>query len=495
MVIGTPEVSLAIVAVVVLATILFALLGVHRVKMNPRQLIVGGRSFGTIFLWVLLAGEIYTSFTFLGAAGWAYGLGAPAYYILAYGACAYIIGYFLLPAIWRAGKEHDLLTGPDFFAAFYGSKALTVAIAVCQFVLVVPYVTLQLSALQILLQIAGYGRYDATASVALAFILIALFVLTAGLRGTAWASIVKDLFVLGAVLFAGIAIPMRFFGSPAAMLDRMAQLHPQMLTLVPGASTHGTIWFVTTVLLTAVGFFLGPQSMIATYSGRSEEALRRNAALLPLYQLILLLMIFAGFSALLIAPGLHGTQVDRSFLLVVSRYYPSWVLGLIAAAGALAALVPASGLLLAAASLFVKNVLGDAFGVATIDAARTLATRTAVIVVALLALGLWLIAQRTLVELLLIYYNGITQFAPGVIAAMIWQRASAWSVAAGLLAGFAVAIPLTYANVAPWGLNAGFAALVTNAAVVVVVSLLWPSGSLGAKRSSPGSRPAYRRAD
>jgi solute:Na+ symporter, SSS family len=492
---GSPAVSLAVVAAVVLATILFALLGVHRIKMNPRQFIVGGRSFGTLFLWVLLAGEIYTSFTFLGAAGWAYGLGAPAYYILSYGTCAYILGYFLLPAVWRAGKEHDLLTGPDFFTAFYGSKTLTVAIAVCQFVLVVPYVTLQLSALQILLQIAGYGRYDATASVALAFILIALFVLTAGLRGTAWASIIKDLLVIGAVLFAGVTIPMRFFGSPAAMLDRMVQVHPRMLALVPGTSAHGTIWFVTTVLLTATGFFMGPQSMIATYSGKSEAALRRNAMLLPLYQLILLLMIFAGFSALLIAPGLHGTQVDRSFLTVVARYYPSWVLGLIAAAGALAALVPASGLLLAAASVFVKNVLGDGFGVTASDAARTPATRIAVIVVALLALGLWLAVPRTIVELLLIYYNGITQFAPGVFAALVWRRANAWSVGAGLLAGFAVAIPLTYANVEPWGINAGFAALLINAAVVVVVSLLKPSGSSDATRSSPGNRPAYRRAD
>ena len=59
--------------------------GVRRVHMDPQQLIVGGRSFGTLLLWVLLAGEIYTSFTFLGAAGWAYGKGAPAFYILCYG--------------------------------------------------------------------------------------------------------------------------------------------------------------------------------------------------------------------------------------------------------------------------------------------------------------------------------------------------------------------------------------------------------------------------
>ncbi|MGB6713944.1 MAG: sodium:solute symporter family protein, partial [Candidatus Cybelea sp.] len=190
-------VALSIVAVVVLGTIAFALFGVRRIKMDPQQYIVGGRSFGTLFLWVLMAGEIYTTFTFLGIAGLSYSQGAPAYYILAYGTTAYIIAYFLTPAIWRVGKEHGLLTGPDFFEVRYGSRALTLGVAVLQFLMIVPYVSLQLSGLQILLRIAGYGMYDATVSVCIGFIVLALFVYGAGLRGTAWASVVKDVFVLG----------------------------------------------------------------------------------------------------------------------------------------------------------------------------------------------------------------------------------------------------------------------------------------------------------
>ncbi len=277
-------IALTIVAVVVLGTIVFALLGVRRVKMDPQQYIVGGRSFGTIFLWVLLAGEIYTTFTFLGIAGLSYSQGAPAFYVMAYGTAAYIIGYFLTPAIWRVGKEHNLLTGPDFFELRYNSRALGVVTALLWFVMIVPYVALQLSGLQILLRIAGYGMYDATAAVCIAFIVLALFVFTAGLRGTAWASVVKDVFVLGAVIFAGIAIPTRFFGSPGAMLERVAQVHPQMLVLPPGTAFHGTVWFVSTVVLSAVGFFMGPHSFNAIYSARSAQTLRRNAMLLPFYQ-------------------------------------------------------------------------------------------------------------------------------------------------------------------------------------------------------------------
>jgi solute:Na+ symporter, SSS family len=462
--------ALGIVALVVVSTILFALTGVRRIKMDPQQYIVGGRSFGTVLLWVLLAGEIYTTFTFLGIAGLTYSQGAPAFYIMAYGTCAYVLGYFLAPAMWRVGKERGLLTGADFFESIYKSRSLGVAIALLQFVMIVPYVALQLSGLQILLQIAGYGSYNATVSTCIAFAILAGFVFTTGLRGTAWASIVKDIFVLAAVMFAGIAIPIRFFGSPALMFDRIAQLHPHMLILPAATAFHGTLWYVSTVLLSGIGFYMGPHSWNAIYSARSGDTLRRNAMLLPFYQIFLTLMLFAGFSAALIVPGLKGTAVDQSFLLVVQRYYPAWLLGFVASAGALAALIPASALLLAGASVITKNVAGDAFGIATSDAARTRLTRVLVLIVALLALGVWLLAQKTVVELLLLYYNGITQFMPGVVAAFLWKRATAWGVAAGLAAGLAVAIPLAALNISPWGINAGFIALAVNVVVLAIVS-------------------------
>lgn len=477
--------ALTIVAVVVAGTILFALRSVRHIKMDPAQYIVAGRSFGTLFLWVLLAGEIYTTFTFLGVAGLAYASGAPAFYAMTFGTCAYIIGYFLAPAIWRVGKEFSLLTAPDFFETVYRSRALGIGVAILQFLMIVPYVALQLSGLQILLRIAGYGAYDAKISVCIGFIVLALFVFTAGLRGTAWASVVKDVLVLGAVIFAGVAIPIRFFGSAPAMFERLGQLHPQMLT-IPLTGPHGLAWYISSVLLSAFGFYMGPHTMSAIYSARSPEAIRRNAVLLPIYQIFLALLIIAGLSAAMIVPGLKGTAVDQSFLLVVQREYPAWVLGLIASAGALAALVPASALLLGAASVITKNVAGDAFGFATGDAARTLLTRVLVVVVAMLALGVWLGLQRTVVEFLLLYYNGISQFFPGVVAAFTWRRVNALAVGAGIAVGLLVAIPLAAMGITPLGINAGLVGLCANAATLVAVTLVT---SARADRAAPAATP------
>jgi SSS family solute:Na+ symporter len=455
------SIALLITGGILVGTVAFALYSVRRIKMDPQQYIVGGRSFGALFLWLLLAGEVYTSFTFLGAAGWAYGKGAPAFYILAYGTIGYIIGYFYLPEVWRIGKERGLLTAPDFFQARYGSKTLTIGVAILQFVLIVPYVTLQLTGVQIVLSIAGYGHYNATVAVAAAFALIVVFTFTAGLHGAAWASIVKDALVLGAVIFAGIVLPLHFFGSFGTMFDRVLAASPHWLTLSPGSGTMGMNWFISTVLLTSIGFYMGPHSIAAVYSARDGDTIRRNAIFLPLYQLVLLLVFLAGFTALVVTPGLKGPAADQSFLLVVAHFYPAWVMGVIAGAGCLTALLPASAQLLGASSVFAHNVLGEARW-----------TRFLVIVIAIGAFIMWLNWNKTLVDLLLLYYNGVTQFMPAFIFGIYWKRVNAWAVGAGIVSGEAVAFYLWHHSIDLAGINPGFLALLVNVAVCVLVTIV-----------------------
>ncbi|MBV9272005.1 MAG: sodium:solute symporter family protein [Candidatus Eremiobacteraeota bacterium] len=477
---SSAAVALTFVGIIVLCTILFALYSVRRISSSPEQFIVGGRSFGTLLLWILMAGEIYTSFTFLGAAGWAYGRGAPALYILAYGTVGYIVGFFFLPGIWRLGKDHGLLTAPDLYLLRYGSKRLSTTMALVQALLLIPYISLQLGGLQKLLTIAGYDHINASIAVMIGFLLVTLFVFSAGLHGTAWASVIKDSLVLAAVLFAGIAIPMHFFGSIPVMMDRLLAAHPHWLTLKPGIAAQGEVWFISTVLLTGIGFFSGPQNMNATFSARHGDAIRRNMIFLPLYQLILLFIFFAGFAALLIVPG--SKDPDLSFMLLLQKYYPPWLVGAIAGAGALAALLPASALLLCAASLIAKNVLGDAMNIATGDRPRVAATRALILTFALLAMALWLaISPLTLVQILLYYYNGITQFMPGYVFALVWrERITTAGVAAGLVAGFGVVFFFALTGQLAWfGMNAGFVALATNTIVCIGVSLVFPKTATG----------------
>src|SRR5213594_2788175 len=90
------------------------LAGVRR-KMDLEQWTVGGRGFGPVLMYLLMAGEVYTTFAFLGASGWAYSRGGPTLYILAYLTLGYVFSFFLLPNIWEMGRRYGLQTQSDFF--------------------------------------------------------------------------------------------------------------------------------------------------------------------------------------------------------------------------------------------------------------------------------------------------------------------------------------------------------------------------------------------
>jgi solute:Na+ symporter, SSS family len=461
-------------AIVALALVVGLVGGRHKLP-NPSEFLVAGRSLGALLLWLLLAGETYTAFTFLGAAGWAYGRGAPVYYIICYGAVAYVIGYFMMPLAWNAAKRYGMLTMGDFFAVRYDSKLLGAFVGIIGFVFLAPYVTLQMNGLQILLSMAGFGTIDAQEAVIIAVIVIALFVFVTGLRGTAWTSVVKDALVMAGVVFAGIYLPIHFFGSPAAAIAKVEALKPGWLVLSTTDKTYNLTWFLSTVVLNAVAFFLFPHTIMSVYSAKSADSLRRNYIFLPLYQVMIVFMIFAGITALLVVPGLTGPNVDNSFVLVVAKYFPPWVLGAIAGAGCLAALVPVSAHLLGASGLAVKNVVTDLFGWNASERARTIVMRLLVVVLAGGAVVLWVYLHTTLVEMLLIVYNGMAQFVPGFFAAFWWRRGSAWGIASGIAVGIAIAIVAVIAQEpALFGVNIGIVALAANVLVAVLVSFATP---------------------
>lgn len=170
-----------------------------------------------------------------------------------------------------------------------------------------------------------------------------------------------------------------------------------------------------------------------------------------------------------------GGAADQSFMIVLQKYYSAPVLGFVAAAGVLPGLVPASVQILAAASIVAKNVFADN-GIARSDAEQTRLTRILVLVVALLAFGFWALARTSLVGLLLIAYNGITQLFPGVVLGLLPRRPPALAVGAGIVAGILALIWFSWHGQGQLdGINTGIIALAINATVLGLVSLAVPA--------------------
>ncbi len=447
--------------------------------MNLEEWSVGGRGFGTLFIFLLLAGEIYTTFTFLGASGWAYGRGGPAFYILSYGALAYVMSYWLLPAIWRYAKDNRLHSQSDFFVSKYRSPGLGVLISLVAVVAMVPYLAVQFQGLGIIVSEASYGSISSTVAVFIGVAAVTVYVIISGIHGSAWTSVVKDIMVLAVVLFLGLYLPFALYGGIGEMFQAVNTERPEFLALP--AEGQSVPWFISTVLLTALGFYMWPHTFGSVFSAQNARIFRRNAIFMPLYQLIMLFAFFVGFAAILQVPGLEGTQADLSLLRVSLQQFDPWVVGLIGGAGILTAMVPGSMLLMVSATVLSKNVF-RVFRPETSEERVGLLAKALVPVVALAAMAFTLWTSFDLVLLLLLGYSFVTQLFPALLFSLMPNNfVNKWGAGAGVSTGVALVAYLTIFEVKLRGVfpalgsvgdtNIGIVALLVNLIVVVAVSL------------------------
>src|ERR1035437_8197295 len=200
-------IALAVIFGIVLLGAIIGICSGRRRQMNLEQWTVAGRGFGVIFVWLLMAGEVYTTFAFLGASGWAYSRGGPTLYIIAYLTLAYVVSFFILPRIWEAGRKFSLHTQADFFQQRYGSKYLAALVAVVGFLFIIPYLQLQLTGLGLIVQIASFDAISRPLAITIAFIVVAGFVLSSGIRAVGWGRGLKDNLMLVAAFSIGIGVP------------------------------------------------------------------------------------------------------------------------------------------------------------------------------------------------------------------------------------------------------------------------------------------------
>jgi len=355
----------------------------------------------------------------------------------------------------------------------YGSRYLTAFVCLVGIAAFVPYVQLQITGIGIIVSVASFDTIGRTTAMTVAVVLLVGFVFAGGVRAVAWVSVLKDALMLTAAVAIGIGVPLACFGGIGPMFAALAAARPTHLTM-PGATTNlGHAWYVSTVLLTSLGFYMWPNAFAAAFTARNADTLRRNAVLMPLYTLSLAFIFFAGFTAVLVIPGLANG--DLAMLIVVRRTFPPWLLGVIGGAGALTAMVPAAIFILTASTLFAKNLYRPLIAPAMTDDQVARLARGSAVVLGSISLALAVFTSTTLVSLLLIGYAGVAQFFPGVVLGLFWPRASTGAVFTGVVAGVATAMILMLTHRDPlFGVSAGFVALCLNFALVVLVSLLAP---------------------
>jgi solute:Na+ symporter, SSS family len=475
------NISVLITFSFLLVAILLAIRSSWGKKMNLEQWAVGGRGFGTVFVFLLLAGEFFTTFTFLGGSGMIYQVGSPAYYVLAYLTLAYVFSYFLLPPVWRYAKENGIVSISDYFRSKYSSASLGVLVSVVGISASVPVVVLQLKGLGIIVSETSYGMISPTLAVWIGTIGVTLYVMISGIHGAAWTAVIKDISIVLVVVFLGLYLPYHYYGGIQPMFEAVQAAKPDHLTLPEKGQSLS--WFISTVLLTAVGFYMQPGLFAAALSSKSEKVFRRNTMIMPLYTLLLLFVFFVGYTAILQVPGLKGAEGDLSLLRLSMQTFDPWFIGVIGGVGLLTALVPTSVILLTIGTLFATNIYKPlAKNVSDVRVSKV--AKITVPVVSLISLYFVINGGDALYVLLLMSFSLITQLFPAFLLSLFRKnQINHYGAIWGVLVGVSTVAYLTITKSTIGTLfpalpqvvkdfNVGFIALFLNLMVALLVTYL-----------------------
>ncbi|MFL6690619.1 MAG: monocarboxylate uptake permease MctP [Alphaproteobacteria bacterium] len=320
---------------------------------------LGGRRFGTVIIWFLLGGDLYTAYTFIAVPALMFGAGALGFFAVPYTIMVYPLMFVVFPKLWSVARAKGYITAADFVRGRFSSSSLALAVAVTGIAATMPYIALQLVGMEVVLQALGMRGEVA---LVIAFVILAAYTYTSGLRAPAMIAVVKDLLVYITIFAAIIIIPAKI-GGYEAMFDSI----PAPKLLLGHATSHSLgpqVAYATLALGSALALLLYPHAMTGVLSSSSAEVIRRNAVALPAYSIALGLIALLGPMALAAgvaslpayAEGFKQFGANYAVPALFMHVFPPWFVGVAFAAIAIGALVPAAIMSIACANLFTRNI-------------------------------------------------------------------------------------------------------------------------------------------
>jgi SSS family solute:Na+ symporter len=331
---------------------------------------LGGKSFGTWTTWFLLGGDLYTAYTFIAvpAAMWATGA-VSGFFAVPYTIVLYPVIFYFLGRMWSVAHRHGYITTADIVQGRYGTRSLSLAVAVTGILATMPYIALQLVGIQAVLEVVGLGGTSVLARdlpLLIAFAVLAAYTYSSGLRAPAMIAFVKDILIYIVIIVAVVYLPTKLggwhsiFDAAQTKMAAPSAANPKVPTgvFVPAASQYWA--YASLALGSAMALFMYPHSVTATLSSRTRSTGRRNAAILPAYSLLLGLLALLGYVAIKAGTKPIGLDGKVNPQLVIPQLFedqfPSWFAGVAFGAIAIGALVPAAIMSIAAANLFTRNI-------------------------------------------------------------------------------------------------------------------------------------------
>ncbi len=422
---------------------------------------LAGRSLGPFVFLFSLFGTNMTAFAILGSSGHAFNNGIVTFGLMA-SSSALIIPLSLLligTRVWALGKRFGFMTPVQMFRDRWECGHIGTVIFAVQAAFLVPYIIIGVMGGGTTLNAISGGRVPYWLGGAIVALVVMSYVFFGGMRGTAWVNTLQTLLFLcfGAVAVIVIGAGMGGFSSAIEAL----QSSPATAPLLTRERISPLFFFSYTFIpLSSIAF---PHIGIFCLTARKMDQFKKTVILYPLCILALWLpCVFLGVMAnrmsdvpqikqkiearaTLVTEGSRMTPDQRDelrqkmagddvLLLLLERYAPLWLAGLLGA-GIMAAVMASDSQILALSTMFTEDVFAFYGGKTRFGEAVQVHTgRIFVVLLTVVAYAIALQAPQTIFDIAVQYaFSGYSALAPLLVAALFWKGSTKWGALASTL--------------------------------------------------------------
>jgi solute:Na+ symporter, SSS family len=467
---------------------------------------LASRSLGPFVFLFSLFGTNMTAFAILGSSGHAFNNGIVTFGLMASSSGLVIpLTIFLIGTrVWALGKKYGFMTPVQMFRDRWECSHIGTVIFVVQAVLLVPYIIIGIMGGGTTLYTISGGVVPFWFGGAIVAMVVMSYVFFGGMRGTAWVNTFQTVLFLcfGAVALIVIGVGMGGFNTAAQAL----QASPLSSLLTRERISPYYFFSYTFIPLSAIAF---PHILIFCLTARKMSQFKKTVIFYPICILAIWLpCVFLGVMANRVTdiPQIREKQEARRVLatqgrnmepeardelrekaagddvimLLLKRYAPLWLAGLLGA-GIMAAVMASDSQILALSTMFTEDVFAFYGGKTRFGESVQVQTgRIFIVLITLFAYAVALRAPETIFELAIQYaFSGFAALSPLLIAALFWRGSTKWgALAVTLWTAAAVVAVAVLQSIVP-------------APAPGPATILWAPGGVEALSRTPGGTAVF----
>ena len=466
---------ITILAIMVVYLILVLGLGIYSFRFSRPTMEdyhMAGREFNTIILFCAVFGTNISAVALIGGPGKAYHLGWNVwpYFVTSWGWLTPILFYVIGNRAWKVSRRFHLMTQSDLFFKRFNHRGLSVLTSCVLIFYTLPY---------IMAGVIGGGRTFAGLThgavpywlgALIVTLIVCLYVTLGGMRGTAWTNTLQTIvFLVGALLmFVIIAYAI---GGPAKATSLVVEKFPHLMD----RSKFPIPLFFSYGIIVALSVPMFPQVYIRLLTGSKPAKLRKMTMMYPFAAIFIwFLMAYIGMWGHISFPGLEGAASDKILPMLLAKYAPIWITGILGAAIFAALMSSLDAQLLTLGTMLIKDFFGAGANRSTQDNKDLLLSRLFIIAFALIAFVSSLIKPMGIIKIIEWSFAGYASIIIPVIGALYWKRCTAAGCIVSIVASqiILLGIPLGFVPKAiSFGMLPGIPALIAGLACLIIVSM------------------------